>query len=191
MEISALARNMDVGEALTTRIENVFEESVLRYFKNATEGHASITRQQKRLSASSRAHIARGSHVESSASSDGAHAAFDAALERMAKQLRRYKRKLIAAHHHPVPSDMPQVFDYVVKDDPDSTEAQHGETAEPVIVAETTMAIPTLTVSGAVMRMDLSGRTALFFRHAGTDRLNAVYRRDDGNVCWIDPPEDA
>ncbi|MGZ0187057.1 MAG: ribosome hibernation-promoting factor, HPF/YfiA family [Alphaproteobacteria bacterium] len=191
MEISVLGRNMDVGEALTARIESAFEDSVLRYFENAIEGHATITRQQKRFSASLRAHIARGSHVESSASAGDAHTAFDAALERMAKQLRRYKRKLVAAHHHPAPSDMPQVVDYVVEDDPDSTEAQHGEAAEPVIVAETTMAIPTLSVSGAVMRMDLSGRTALFFRHAGTDRLNAVYRRDDGNVGWIDPPEDA
>jgi ribosomal subunit interface protein len=191
MEISVLGRNMGVGEALTTRIENAFEESVLRYFENAIEGHASITRQQKQFSASLRAHIARGSHVESSASSDDAHAAFDAALERMAKQLRRYKRKLVAAHHHPAPSDIPQIVDYVVEDDQDSTEAQHGETAEPVIVAESTMAIRTLTVSGTVMRMDLPGRTALLFRHAGTDRLNAVCRRDDGNAGWIAPSEDA
>ena len=58
----------------------------------------------------------------------------------------------------------------------------------PMIIAETTMAIPELTVSMAVTRMDISGRGSLFFRNAATGRLNAVYRREDGNIGWIDPP---
>ena len=111
----------------------------------------------------------------------------------MAKQRRRYKRKLVATHHHPAATAdqvLPaEAMDYVVQDDPDSEEAEHGGAGDPVIVAETTMAIPNLSVSEAVMRMDLSGRPALFFKHAGTGRLNAIYRRDDGNVGWIDPPD--
>ena len=185
---------MDVGDALTQRIETEFDESVSRYFDNAIEGHATLTRQQKRFTASLRAHIARGTNVESTASAGDAHAAFDAALERMAKQLRRYKRKLVATHHHTPPAEIgggSHAVDYVLEDDPDSAEAHHDDGGDPVIVAETTMAIPRLSVSGAVMRMDLSGRSAVFFRHAGSGRLNAVYRRDDGNVGWVDPPEDA
>jgi len=196
MEINIVGRNMDVGDALTERVASEFEETVARYFDNAIEGHATLTRQQKRFSAALRAHISRGVKVESSASAADAHAAFDGALEKMAKQLRRYKRKLVSVHHHQAAStgeaaEMLQAVDYVVEDDPDSEESAHGEGGEPVIVAETTMAIPHLSVSEAVMRMDLSGRPALFFRHAGTGRLNAVYRRDDGNVGWIDPPDAA
>ena len=82
-----------------------------------------------------------------------------------------------------------QAADYVLEDDPDAEEAPYAVGDDPVIVAETTMAIPEISVSEAVMRMDLSGRSALFFRHAGSGRLNAVYRRDDGNVGWIDTPE--
>lgn len=193
MDITVLGRNMDVGDALRSRIEDEFATTVARYFENGLEGHATVTRQQKRFTALLRAHIARGTNVESSGSAGDAHAAFDAALERMAKQLRRYKRKLVSTHHHPN-HGQPQpieAVDRVVEDDPDSDEAVHGEANDPVIVAETTMAIPTLSVSQAVMRMDLSGRPALFFHHAGSGRLNAVYRRDDGNVGWIDPPEGA
>lgn len=187
---------MDVGDALSARIHDELEDTVGRYFDRAIESHATLTRQQKRFTALLRAHIARGTNVESSASAGDAHAAFDAALARMAKQLRRYKRKLVASHTHPAAQTDVQppeyrANDYVVEDDPDSEEALHGDAADPVIVAETTMAIPTLSVSEAVMRMDLSGRPTLFFRHAGTDRLNAIYRREDGNVGWIDPPEDA
>jgi ribosomal subunit interface protein len=191
MEITVLGRNMDVGDALTSRIEAEFEEAVERYFENAIDGAATLTRQQKRFTAALRAHIARGTNVESSGTADDAHAAFDIALEKLAKQLRRYKRKLVSQHHQATPTAGAPAIDYVLEDDPDSPEAAHDGQGEPVIVAETTMAIPTLNVSGAVMRMDLSGRAALFFRHAGTGRLNAVYRRDDGNVGWIDPAEEA
>lgn len=189
MEIKVVGRNMDVGEALTDRIEVEFTDTVARYFDGAIEGAATMTRQQKRFNAVLRAHVRRGVHVESTAAAGDAHAAFSGALERMAKQLRRYKRKLVSANNHPTPQHSIQANDYVVEDDPDSDEASHGEGGDAVIVAETTMAIPTLSVSEAVMRMDLSGRPVLFFHHAGTDRLNAIYRRDDGNVGWIDPPE--
>ncbi len=184
---------MDVGDALTARIADEMQETVSRYFENAIESHATLTRQQKRFTAVLRAHIARGSNVESSGSAGDAHAAFDVALEKMAKQLRRYKRKLVSANHHP--QSAPEMahgasaIDRTVEDDPDSQEAEHGDAGDPVIIAETTMAIPSLSVSEAVMRMDLSGRPTLFFQHAGTGRLNAIYRRDDGNVGWIDPPE--
>lgn len=182
---------MDVGEALTARISDEMSETVSRYFENAIEGHATLTRQQKRFTAALRAHIARGSNVESSGSAGDAHAAFNVALERMAKQLRRYKRKLVAANHHPQSAPEAAAVDRTVEDDPDSQEAAHGDAGDPVIIAETTMAIPSLSVSEAVMRMDLSGRPTLFFNHAATGRLNAIYRRDDGNVGWIDPPEAA
>lgn len=196
MDVKVVGRNMDVGEALSDRIQDELDETVRRYFDRAIECHATLTRQNKRFTAVLRAHIARGTNVESSAAAADAHAAFDGALERIAKQLRRYKRRLVSAHAHAdAQVDVaPQEFaaaDYVVEDDPDSEEAVHGEAGEPVIVAETTMAIPSISVSEAVMRMDLSGRTALFFRHAGTGRLNAIYRRDDGNVGWVDPPEAA
>lgn len=187
MDIKVVGRNMDVGEALTDRIEGEFTETVSRYFDGAIEGAATMTRQQKRFNAVLRAHIRRGVNVESTASAGDAHAAFSGALERMAKQLRRYKRKLVAANNHPQQAAF-EANDYVVEDDPDSDEAAHGEGGDAVIVAETTMVIPSLSVSEAVMRMDLSGRPAFFFRHAGTGRLNAIYRRDDGNVGWVDPP---
>jgi len=58
---------------------------------------------------------------------------------------------------------------------------------EPVIVAETTMAIPELTVSMAMNRINISGRANLFFRNAANGQLNPVYRREDGNIGWVDP----
>ena len=39
------------------------------------------------------------------------------------------------------------------------------------------------------MRMDLADVPVMMFRHSVTSRLNVVYRRNDGNIGWIDPSE--
>ena len=47
--------------------------------------------------------------------------------------------------------------------------------------------IMSLTVSEAVMRMDLAAQPALMFRNSANGSLNMIYRREDGNIGWIDP----
>ena len=56
-------------------------------------------------------------------------------------------------------------------------------------IAETTLPLHALTVSEAVMRMELGELPVLMFRHSGSQRLNVVYRRTDGNIGWLDPAE--
>ena len=60
----------------------------------------------------------------------------------------------------------------------------------PAIIAEMPVHIATLSVSEAVIRMDLADAPVMMFRHSATRRLNVVYRRKDGNIGWIDPSED-
>ena len=59
--------------------------------------------------------------------------------------------------------------------------------AQPIIVAEMETKIPSLSVGEAVMQMELAGAPVLVFRNEGKDGLNVVYRREDGNIGWIDP----
>ena len=56
-----------------------------------------------------------------------------------------------------------------------------------MIIAEMQTKIATLSVGEAVMHMELGGAPVLVFRQEGKDELNVVYRRDDGNIGWIDP----
>lgn len=69
-----------------------------------------------------------------------------------------------------------------------------GEDAEaaadahhPIVVAEMQTSVETLTVSEAVMRMELAEKPALMFRNGAHGGLNLVYRRADGNIGWVDP----
>ena len=73
------------------------------------------------------------------------------------------------------------------QDDKPDTEIEDALDQEPLIVAEMTKDIETMTVSDAVMRLDLSGECAFLFRNSGSNSINMVYRRSDGNVGWVDP----
>jgi hypothetical protein len=112
--------------------------------------------------------------------------AFDAAAERVAKQMRRYKRRLHS--HHAQPHEAfeagERAKDYVLA--PFDEEAEEG----PAVVAEMSTDLPSLTVSEAVMRMDLANAPVLLFRNRSHGELNLVYRRPDGNIGWIDPELD-
>jgi hypothetical protein len=37
------------------------------------------------------------------------------------------------------------------------------------------------------MELDMTGVPVVVFRHGATNRVNVVYRRNDGNIGWIDP----
>ena len=58
----------------------------------------------------------------------------------------------------------------------------------PVVIAESTTALKRLSVSEAVMELDMRGTPVMVFRHAGHGRVNLVYRRADGHIGWIDLP---
>ena len=61
------------------------------------------------------------------------------------------------------------------------------DTLQPVVIAEMETKIPSITVGEAVMQLELAGQRMLVFRNEGHGGVNVVYRRDDGNIGWIDP----
>ena len=113
------------------------------------------------------------------------YASFDASIERLDKRLRRYKRR-VKDHHNRRPSaeDLESVAAYVLAAEEEAQD-EH-EDLQPVIIAEGPTSIPSLTVGEAVMQMDISDASFVMFRNQANDSLNIVYRRDDGNVGWID-----
>ncbi|MGH7058204.1 MAG: ribosome hibernation promotion factor, partial [Acetobacteraceae bacterium] len=136
-------------------------------------------------------HIGRGIVVNAGAAAGDAYAGFDAAAERVAKQLRRYKRRL-RDHHAKTrePAGLAErARDYVLA--PVAEEAEEegssGPPGAPAVIAEISTELPRLTVGEAAMRMDLADAPVLLFRNRSHGELNLVYRRADGNIGWIDP----
>src|SRR5262249_25883252 len=108
------------------------------------------------------------------------------ALDRLAKRLRRHKRRL--RDHHKNPIEVESAGLYVLSGEPGEEEApaEAGDGA-PMVIAEMKTDIATLTVSEAGMSLDLANDGALMFVNRAHGGLNMVYRRPDGNVGWVDP----
>ncbi len=185
MDISVKGKNLDVGEALRGHAEGNLSSAVGKYFERAIDASVMFTRQGRQLRADISVHPGpRGMVVQGRSESDDPYAAFDGALERISKQLRRYKRRLTNHHKGHVEETLP-ALQYVIQ--PDHEDEEVDVDAEPMIVAEMPDEIATLSVSEAVMRMDLADLPVTMFRDRASGRLNVVYHRTDGNIGWIDP----
>jgi ribosomal subunit interface protein len=190
MHITVKGKQIEVGEALRGHMESALTAAVSKYFSNPLESQIVFTREAHLFRADVSVHVGRSILVQGQALAGDAYAAGDAAIEHVAKRLRRYKRRL-RDHHKERERDKAEALiaqSYVLAAEHDDGDEDDADAhAQPVVVAEMTTDILTLSVGEAVMRLDLGVQPALLFRHAGHGGLNLVYRRPDGNIGWIDP----
>lgn len=197
MELAIHGKQMDVGDALRSHVTNKLEEINSKYFNRAIdivvtfspEGHAYV---KTHISL----RIGKDIMVTANTVDQDAYVSFDQTAEKIAKQMRRYKRRL-RDHHERLEqtpeTEMMKARDYVLAVQELSGKADTAEEEDvpvgedPVIVAEQPTRIPKMSVSDAVMRMDLSGQTAILFRNPKNNQLNMLYRRADGNIGWVEP----
>ncbi len=186
MKLLINGKNADVTNALREHVRQKLEADVKKYFARAIEANVVFSREAHMYRVDISVHAGRGIVMQGRAKADEMRAAFDLALEHIAKQLRRYKRRLKEDHHKGHSADeLIQASQYVLA--PEQEDVEVPENGQPVVVAEMTAEIATLTVGEAVMRMDLADQSVLMFRNRGHGGLNVVYRRNDGNIGWIDP----
>jgi len=183
MQFSVTGKQVSVGEALSQYIENSLNGSVGKYFGQGIVAHAVVSREAHRYCVDLSVHIGRGILVQATEKANDPYIAADMASEHIDKRLRRHKRRL-KDHHANGREQRAATVDGAEFDGHD-----HSLAEGPVVVAEMTTDIPTLTVGEAVMRLDLANAPAIMFRNAGHGGLNVVYRRADGNIGWVDPRE--
>jgi ribosomal subunit interface protein len=214
MRIQVSGKQIDVGEALQAHVSGALAEATGKYAGRPTDATVVFSRPGHGLACEIFVHLSTGLTAQANGAAADAYAAFDAALARMAKQLRRHKRRL--KDHHAgrtgpitaIPATQTVLAPYPDEDTADSVEDGSGLigaadgadddgadadtdwAAGPPIIAETEVRVATLSVGEAVMQMELSHAPVLVFRHEREGRINVVYRREDGTVGWIDPRPD-
>jgi ribosomal subunit interface protein len=205
MQLTVTGKQVDVGDALRRHVESALETIIGKYFRTAIEAHAVFARDAHLIHAEISLHIGRGIVINSGAAASDHYLAFDAAAERLAKQLRRYKRRLHEDHGraHPPAERREMAMSFILApldeeaegDDDAAGDETSGagaaDGASPMVIAEMSTELPHLTVGEAVMRMDLADAPVLLFRNRSHGELNLVYRRSDGNIGWIDPAFEA
>jgi ribosomal subunit interface protein len=197
MQLSVKGKQIDVGDALRQHVQTVLAGIVEKYFGRAIEAHVVFSREAHMLRSDISVHVHRDMVIQGQGLAGDAYAAFDSAAERIAKRIRRHKRRLVDHHgrNREVAVESLSARSYVLAAESDSEAADAGDhdpdggqsADQPVIVAEMTCEIPTLTVGEAVMRMDLADVPSFIFRNRTHGGLNVVYRRNDGHIGWVDP----
>jgi len=186
MKLSVNGKQIDIGDALRGHIEENLPAIVTKYFENPIESHVTMTREGRAFQADISVHVGKGIMVQGQGGSEDPYAAFDTAAVHIAKRLRRYKRRLRDHHRGRDSKPKVQLAQHYVIEPHSDVDDQAPANDQPLIVAEMATAIETLTVSEAVMRMDLSGEPALMFHNSAHGGANMVYVRSDGNIGWID-----
>lgn len=212
MRIQVSGKQIDVGEALQGHVAGALAEATAKYAGRPTEATVVFSRDGHSLCCEIVVHLSTGLTAQAKGAAPDAYAAFDGALGRMAKQLRRHKRRL--KDHHAgrsgpvtaIPATQTVLAPYPDEDaaesvddgsgllgaadgadNLDGADADTDWAAGPPIIAETEVRVATLSVGEAVMQMELAHAPVLVFRHERQGRINVVYRREDGTVGWIDP----
>lgn len=190
MQVQVSGHHLDVGDALRAHATERLQAAVSKYFDRPVDGQVTFSKQGHEFRADASAHLSSGMRVNAQGAANEVYASFEAALERLEKRLRRYKRRL-KNHNHNNKSPLPaESFPSFVIDAGDEHE-EMAEDAQPIIIAEGTTSVPILSVGDAVMQMDLSDAPVVVFRNHAGGGLNLVYRREDGNIGWIDTGRDS
>ncbi len=186
MGLRVSGKNLDVGEALRSQVESRVRSALGKYFDGDYSGHVTVAKDGIGFRTECVLHLTSGITLEASGAAPDAYQSFDQTAERIEKRLRRYKRRL-KDRQAEKRTDGGVDSAYSVLATPGEEVDEPGE-YHPVVIAETTRPIHRLSVSDAVLELDLSGAPVVVFHHAGTGRVNVVYRRGDGAIGWIDPP---
>ena len=201
LNVRVTGKHMETGEALRTRIEDELSAAVAKYFDRGGDAEVVVAKDRTGVSVDIVMRLASGQQLTASASGGDAHSAFSMALDKLDKRVRRYKRRI--RNHHPhnggprgpaetAPLMVLRGEDLIDDDENDtwSEDEPHGPPAS-MVIAETQAEIKSQSVATAVMELDLTDAPVVLFRNVAHGGLSVVYRRDDGNIGWIDPERTA
>ncbi len=190
MQITVSGKQVDLSDSLRTRVSDGLDTIAGKYFNHALEANVTFSRARSFFTCDINVHAGHGLTLRGEGEAADANGAFDDAAEHIAKRLRRYRRRVndhardLAHRERPQPARQ-----YVLRQEEEASPAAPDDQAHAfaTVIAETATSIDQLSVSEAVMRLDLADQQVLMFHNRTTGELNVVYRRTDGHIGWIDP----
>jgi len=187
MRYQITGKQIDIGNALQTHVKTDLGSVLEKYAGRPTDANVVFSKSGHEYVCESVVHLSTGLTAQANAHATEIYAAFDGCLEKMDKQLRRYKRRLKDHHRErSQPVELSDAGSYILAPTDESGEADQ-DTVNAMIIAETETKILSLSAGEAVMQMELANAPVLVFRNEKHGGINVVYRREDGNIGWVDP----
>jgi ribosomal subunit interface protein len=191
MQIRVSGKQVELSDALQTRVTTQLDDVARKYFGHAVEAQVTFSRARSFFTCDINLHAGRGLTMRGEGEAGDANGAFDAAAEHIAKRLRRYRRRVNEHARDLTNRERGEAArQYVLRQetDADSDKKVNGAAAGALgrVIAEQPAEILRLTLDEALMQMDLEEEPVLMFRHRDSGKMNVVYRRADGTIGWID-----
>ena len=138
--------------------------------------------------------------IEASEESSDLYASMDQVISKIARQMRKYKTRLLRSHRPRGQESIryldeqvfnPEAFD--VFDETAVTAKGYSEAApapvkdEPEVVPTEKYPVKPMYVDEAVLQMEMSAKQFVVFLNAKTDKVNVLYRRKKGDYGLIQP----
>jgi ribosomal subunit interface protein len=186
VDVRVAGHQVDTGESLREHAQRRIAEITEKYFSRSVGANVTFGRGPNNdYTCDIVAPVRQGVVLKASHAAREAEMAFNGAADRIEKQLRRYMRRLKDHKNGEEAQPFVENAAYTILASPAAS--NDDQSAFPAVVAETRVDIPEASVSDAVMLMDLRNTNALMFRNTGTGEFNMIYRRDDGNIGWVEP----
>jgi len=184
MNINIIGRHLETGAALQAHVEQALTHAVGKYVARDGEVNVTFCKQGHQFEAACALHLDSGLHLHASGSDSDIYASFDQSIGKIEKQLRRYKRRLKSHHDRAkLATDMVQAPEKILAPEPQD---DAPEEFTPVVIAESQRPIGQMSVSEAVMHLELGAEDFVLFKSAARSDLNIVYKREDGNIGWLE-----
>ena len=184
MQVNITFRGMDSTEALKNHLKQRIEH-VEKFFDRAVEAHVVLSLERylhhADLSLQAGHFLLRGK-----AKSEDMYKSIDEAMEKIERQLKRYKDKIRTTKHRGKDDAEMKVRHNVLSVQSPETEESEEWAQGPKVIRSREIVVQTLSVDEAVMQMDLMNNDFLVFRNAKTSDVNVVYHRKDGHVGLIE-----
>jgi ribosomal subunit interface protein len=187
MQIQVTGKNISVGDALRQHVVDRLNGDVARYFDGTVRARVMVEKQRSQFRSDCTLHLATGIVLQAHGVEGDARMAFDVAAGHLEKRLRRYKQRLRNHHNHRgKPARTSEIKSLIIQAATHERDEEEPSDLNPVIVAEALHQVPELSAGEAAMQFDISNSAFLLFRDSKSGSLGLIYRRDDGNIGWID-----
>jgi ribosomal subunit interface protein len=188
VDVRVTGHQIDVADSLRDQAVGRMENIADKYFSRAVAANVTFSPgPQNDFICDIVAPVSQGIVLKAHHRAQASHIAFEAAADKIEKQLSRYAKRL-REHKGDGANQVVESAGYTVFAPTPEPAADPGAGGDhPAIVAETRVDIPEASVSDAVMIMDLRNTNALMFKNSASGELNMIYRREDGNIGWVEP----
>lgn len=179
MQVTTTFRQMEQSDALKSYVEEKLDR-MSKYIDEPITAHVYFSVEKKIRHIVEIVISAKGINTKASEATHDMYAAIDAVIDKIERQLKRYKEKL--KDHKPLSEDRGQQMSKKIFE-ADSLEADN----EPIVIKTKTEIAKPMSVDEALMQMNLLHKDFIVFTDSISNDINVLYRRKDGNFGLIEP----